>query len=190
MGLLMQRVEKNIRQNYDRGRAAREAVGSLRVSPSHARRLQKLRPISRQRVPKPGIRFDQQSGGIVGRHRPDHGEHDHVTQHSANSRKRSCARGVTPISPKPATVVTTGMRTTHSTSAMRKIQSVPLGLAEIIHNQHYDSHGAYLDALAEALRTEYEAVVDEGFQIQIDAPITPSPMPESSSPIWRPPSWR
>jgi hypothetical protein len=127
MGLLMQRVEKNIRQNYDRGRAAREAVGSLRVSPSHARRLQKLRPISRQRVPKPGIRFDQQSGGIVGRHRPDHGEHDHVTQHSANSRKRSCARGVTPISPKPATVVTTGMRTTHSTSAMRKIQSVPFG---------------------------------------------------------------
>ena len=51
-------------------------------------------------------------------------------------------------------------------------------LAEIIRNQHYDSHEAYLDALTEAVRTEYEAVVDEGFQIQIDAPITPSPMPK------------
>jgi 5-methyltetrahydropteroyltriglutamate--homocysteine methyltransferase len=51
-------------------------------------------------------------------------------------------------------------------------------LSEIIRNQHYDSHEAHLDALAEAMRTEYEAAVDEGFQIQIDAPITPSPMPK------------
>jgi len=51
-------------------------------------------------------------------------------------------------------------------------------LSEIIRNQHYDSHEAHLDALAEAMRIEYEAAVDEGFQIQIDAPITPSPMPK------------
>jgi 5-methyltetrahydropteroyltriglutamate--homocysteine methyltransferase len=51
-------------------------------------------------------------------------------------------------------------------------------LAEIIHNQHYESHSAYLDALAEALRVEYEAVVDAGFMIQIDAPLSPPQQPD------------
>jgi 5-methyltetrahydropteroyltriglutamate--homocysteine methyltransferase len=37
-------------------------------------------------------------------------------------------------------------------------------------NEHYDSEEAYLEAVAEALRTEYEAIVRHGFQLQIDAP--------------------
>jgi len=37
-------------------------------------------------------------------------------------------------------------------------------------NRHYASHEAYLEAIAEAMRTEYEAIVAAGFILQIDAP--------------------
>ncbi|HSJ46678.1 MAG TPA: hypothetical protein VK923_18520 [Euzebyales bacterium] len=37
-------------------------------------------------------------------------------------------------------------------------------------NRHYDSETAYLDAVAEALREEYLAIVDAGFLLQIDDP--------------------
>ena len=35
---------------------------------------------------------------------------------------------------------------------------------------HYGDHEAYLYALAEAMRTEYEAIVDAGFVLQLDSP--------------------
>ena len=37
-------------------------------------------------------------------------------------------------------------------------------------NQHYDSHEAYLMALAKALSNEYRAIHDAGLILQIDAP--------------------
>lgn len=37
-------------------------------------------------------------------------------------------------------------------------------------NQHYDSHESYLEALADALSYEYNAIVDAGFNLQIDSP--------------------
>jgi 5-methyltetrahydropteroyltriglutamate--homocysteine methyltransferase len=37
-------------------------------------------------------------------------------------------------------------------------------------NQHYDSHEAYLEALADALSYEYNAIIDAGFNLQIDSP--------------------
>jgi 5-methyltetrahydropteroyltriglutamate--homocysteine methyltransferase len=37
-------------------------------------------------------------------------------------------------------------------------------------NDHYRTRDAYLEALAEALRTEYEAIAAAGFLLQIDAP--------------------
>lgn len=37
-------------------------------------------------------------------------------------------------------------------------------------NDHYASHEAYLEALAEAMRPEYEAIVAAGFLLQIDSP--------------------
>ena len=43
-------------------------------------------------------------------------------------------------------------------------------LAAAIRNQHYDTERRYLEALAEALRVEYEAIVRAGFVLQIDAP--------------------
>lgn len=43
-------------------------------------------------------------------------------------------------------------------------------IAIYLADQHYGSHEAYLAALAEAMRTEYEAIVDAGFLLQIDCP--------------------
>jgi 5-methyltetrahydropteroyltriglutamate--homocysteine methyltransferase len=43
-------------------------------------------------------------------------------------------------------------------------------LAAAIKNEHYDTEDAYLDALADALRVEYEAIVAHGFLLQLDCP--------------------
>ncbi|MCS6945984.1 MAG: hypothetical protein NZM12_00025 [Steroidobacteraceae bacterium] len=37
-------------------------------------------------------------------------------------------------------------------------------------NEYYDSYRAYLEAIAEAMRPEYEAIVEAGFVLQIDSP--------------------
>jgi len=37
-------------------------------------------------------------------------------------------------------------------------------------NSHYEDHEQYLYALAEAMRVEYEAIVDAGFVLQLDSP--------------------
>ena len=37
-------------------------------------------------------------------------------------------------------------------------------------NEHYATLDEYLDALADAMKTEYEAIVEAGFQLQLDAP--------------------
>jgi 5-methyltetrahydropteroyltriglutamate--homocysteine methyltransferase len=37
-------------------------------------------------------------------------------------------------------------------------------------NEHYPTRDAYLEAIGEAMKTEYEAIVAEGFLLQIDAP--------------------
>ena len=45
------------------------------------------------------------------------------------------------------------------------------GLIAIFHpNRHYPTHGAYLEALAKAMRVEYEAIVEAGLDLQIDCP--------------------
>jgi 5-methyltetrahydropteroyltriglutamate--homocysteine methyltransferase len=43
-------------------------------------------------------------------------------------------------------------------------------LAAAMKNEHYDSEEAYLAALADALRVEYEAIVRHGFLLQLDCP--------------------
>src|SRR5215216_1427683 len=43
-------------------------------------------------------------------------------------------------------------------------------VAAAIRNQHYDTQAHYLEALGEALRIEYETIVESGFVLQIDAP--------------------
>jgi 5-methyltetrahydropteroyltriglutamate--homocysteine methyltransferase len=43
-------------------------------------------------------------------------------------------------------------------------------VAMAVRNEHYDTLGAYLDALGAALAVEYKAIVRHGFLLQIDAP--------------------
>ena len=43
-------------------------------------------------------------------------------------------------------------------------------IARALQNEHYDTEDAYLHALGQALRVEYEAIVGAGFLLQIDAP--------------------
>jgi 5-methyltetrahydropteroyltriglutamate--homocysteine methyltransferase len=43
-------------------------------------------------------------------------------------------------------------------------------IAAALQNEHYDTEDAYLHALGQALRVEYEAIVKAGFLLQIDAP--------------------
>lgn len=43
-------------------------------------------------------------------------------------------------------------------------------VASTVKNDHYDSLEGYLQALGKALQVEYEAIVDHGFILQIDAP--------------------
>jgi 5-methyltetrahydropteroyltriglutamate--homocysteine methyltransferase len=43
-------------------------------------------------------------------------------------------------------------------------------IAAALQNEHYDTEDAYLRALGQSLRVEYEAIVGAGFLLQIDAP--------------------
>ena len=43
-------------------------------------------------------------------------------------------------------------------------------VAAAMKNEHYDTEEAYLEALADALRVEYEAIVGHGFLLQLDCP--------------------
>lgn len=43
-------------------------------------------------------------------------------------------------------------------------------LATICRNEHYDTFERYIDAIGDALRTEYARIVQEGFVLQLDCP--------------------
>src|SRR5207248_68216 len=43
-------------------------------------------------------------------------------------------------------------------------------VATSLRNDHYPTEAAYLDALGEALRVEYETIVNSGFLLQLDCP--------------------
>jgi 5-methyltetrahydropteroyltriglutamate--homocysteine methyltransferase len=43
-------------------------------------------------------------------------------------------------------------------------------IASIVQNEHYDTFDRYLDALGAALQVEYEAIVRNGFLLQLDCP--------------------
>ena len=43
-------------------------------------------------------------------------------------------------------------------------------VASFLPNQYYPSHNAYVEAVAEAMREEYEAIVAAGFVLQVDCP--------------------
>ena len=43
-------------------------------------------------------------------------------------------------------------------------------VAAVMLNDHYATHEEYVNAVAEALRPEYEHIVEHGFVLQIDSP--------------------
>ena len=43
-------------------------------------------------------------------------------------------------------------------------------LASIVANEHYDTFDRYLDAIGDALKVEYRAIVEAGFVLQLDCP--------------------
>ena len=88
-------------------------------------------------------------------------------------------RCVGPIAPKTLAPLTADIEHMHAAIAAMG-SSAPTGtfmnaaspgvIALFQPNEYYPSHEAYLDALAEAMRPEYEAIVAAGFVLQLDCP--------------------
>ncbi|MDP6707818.1 MAG: cobalamin-independent methionine synthase II family protein [Alphaproteobacteria bacterium] len=60
--------------------------------------------------------------------------------------------------------------TAHPTAEAFMSAASPGVVSIFLGNEHYPSHQAYLEALAGVLKDEYQAIVDAGFLLQIDAP--------------------
>jgi 5-methyltetrahydropteroyltriglutamate--homocysteine methyltransferase len=60
----------------------------------------------------------------------------------------------------------------HPTDAFMTAAS-PGIIAIALSNQHYSSYEAYLSAIAEAMKAEYDAIVQAGFLLQVDCPDLP-----------------
>ncbi|MDJ0656431.1 MAG: cobalamin-independent methionine synthase II family protein [Xanthomonadales bacterium] len=88
--------------------------------------------------------------------------------------KRPCCRGaieVVNMAPLEADLkhFKAALEKTPSTDAFMNAAS-PGVIALFQPNEFYDSHDDYLEALAEAMRIEYEGIVDAGLVIQLDSP--------------------
>ena len=86
----------------------------------------------------------------------------------------SCCRG--PVRPRASTSLDTDLANLRTAAeAARPIGTFmnaasPGVVAVFQKNEHYPSEEAYIEAVAEALRPEYEAIVAAGFLLQIDSP--------------------
>jgi 5-methyltetrahydropteroyltriglutamate--homocysteine methyltransferase len=81
-----------------------------------------------------------------------------------------------PISRKPGDALETDLRNFRAAvDAVRPAGTFmtaasPGVIAMFMPNQYYPDHAAYVDAIAEAMRPEYEAIVAAGFDLQLDCP--------------------
>jgi len=86
----------------------------------------------------------------------------------------SCCQG--PVSVKDSTALETDLRMMKAAVDQAKpvgafLNAASPGVVAIFqHNDYYPSDEAYVEAVAEAMRIEYEAIVDAGFLLQIDSP--------------------
>ena len=86
----------------------------------------------------------------------------------------ACCRG--PVEPKDTTALATDLgNLCAAVEAVRPIGAFmnaasPGVVAVFQKNEHYPGEEAYIEAVAEALRPEYEAIVAAGFLLQIDSP--------------------
>src|SRR5690625_1434982 len=61
----------------------------------------------------------------------------------------------------------------HSVSDAFVPSASPGAIASCFPNLHYPDYGSYLDALADAMAVEYQAIVDAGLVLQLDCPDIP-----------------
>ncbi|MDQ0728238.1 cobalamin-independent methionine synthase II family protein [Microbacterium sp. W4I20] len=88
--------------------------------------------------------------------------------------RRPCCVG--PVAPKTQAPLEADLR--HLQSAVERhhpagafMNSAAPGVIALFQpDQYYGDHDAYLEALAEAMRPEYEAIVEAGFILQLDSP--------------------
>lgn len=86
----------------------------------------------------------------------------------------SCCQG--PVSVKDTTALETDLRIMKDAVAEAKpvgafLNAASPGIVAIFQkNEFYPSEDTYIEAVAEAMRVEYEAIVNAGFQLQIDSP--------------------
>jgi 5-methyltetrahydropteroyltriglutamate--homocysteine methyltransferase len=85
-----------------------------------------------------------------------------------------CCQG--PVAPKDTTALRDDLRNFRAAvdaarpSGAFMNAASPGVIAVWQHNEHYATEDDYLAAVAEAMRQEYEAIVDAGFQLQLDCP--------------------
>jgi 5-methyltetrahydropteroyltriglutamate--homocysteine methyltransferase len=86
----------------------------------------------------------------------------------------SCCQG--PVSVKDTTALETDLRIMKEAVAAAKpvgafLNAASPGVVAIFQqNEYYPNEEEYIEAVAEAMRVEYEAIVAAGFQLQIDSP--------------------
>jgi len=86
----------------------------------------------------------------------------------------SCCQG--PVSVKDTTALETDLRIMKDAVAAAKpvgafLNAASPGIVAIFQkNEYYPNEEEYIEAVAEAMRVEYEAIVNAGFQLQIDSP--------------------
>lgn len=86
----------------------------------------------------------------------------------------SCCQG--PVSVKDTTALETDLRIMKDAVAAAKpvgafLNAASPGIVAIFQkNEYYPTEDAYIEAVAEAMRVEYEAIVNAGFQLQVDSP--------------------
>jgi 5-methyltetrahydropteroyltriglutamate--homocysteine methyltransferase len=86
----------------------------------------------------------------------------------------SCCQG--PVSVKDTTALETDLRIMKDAVAAAKpvgafLNAASPGIVAIFQkNEYYPNEDEYIEAVAEAMRVEYEAIVAAGFQLQIDSP--------------------
>jgi 5-methyltetrahydropteroyltriglutamate--homocysteine methyltransferase len=86
----------------------------------------------------------------------------------------SCCQG--PVTVKDTSALETDLRIMKDAVALAKpvgafLNAASPGIVAIFQkNEYYPSEETYIEAVAEAMRVEYEAIVDAGFNLQVDSP--------------------
>jgi 5-methyltetrahydropteroyltriglutamate--homocysteine methyltransferase len=86
----------------------------------------------------------------------------------------ACCRG--PVQPRETTLLDTDLQNLRTAADAARpagtfMNAASPGVVSVFQkNEHYPSEEAYIEAVAEALRPEYEAIVAAGFLLQIDSP--------------------